>query len=117
MLTARLEPLITRLRSAAALGTTAALTDGQLLARFAADRDEAAFAALMRRHGPMVLAACRRLLRDWHAAQDAFQATFLVLARKSATLREPELLARWLHGVACRTSMKARADAARRRDR
>jgi RNA polymerase sigma factor (sigma-70 family) len=117
MPTAQLEPLIHRLRSAAALGTAAAHTDGQLLKRFAAHRDEAAFTALVRRHGPMVLAACRRLLRDWHAAQDAFQATFLVLARKAGALREPELLARWLHGVACRTAARARADAARRRDR
>jgi RNA polymerase sigma factor (sigma-70 family) len=117
MPTAQLEPLIQRLRSAAALDTTSALSDGQLLARFATDRDEAAFATLVRRHGPMVLAACRRLLRDWHAAQDAFQATFLVLARKAASLREPELLARWLHGVACRTAARARADAARRRQR
>jgi RNA polymerase sigma factor (sigma-70 family) len=117
MPTAQLEPLVARLRTAAALGCTATQDDGQLLARFAADRDEAAFTALVKRHGPLVLAACRRLLRDWHAAQDAFQATFLVLARKAEAVAQPELLSRWLHGVACRTALRARADAARRWER
>jgi RNA polymerase sigma factor (sigma-70 family) len=116
MPTAQLDPVVRRLRSAA-LGGIASLSDRNLLERFAASRDEAAFAALVRRHGTMVLAVCRRRLRDWHAAQDAFQATFLVLARKAGTLAEPDLVARWLHGVACRTAVRARADAARRRAR
>jgi RNA polymerase sigma factor (sigma-70 family) len=116
MPTAPLEPLVRRLRTAA-LGAAAPLGEGHLLRRFARARDEAAFATLVKRHGPMVLAVCRRLLRDAHAAEDAFQATFLVLAKKAATLAEPELLARWLHGVACRTALRSRAEQARRRAR
>ncbi len=117
MPTAQLEALVQHLRTTTAPGPLGALSDGQLLARFAASRDEAAFSVLVQRHGPMVLAVCRRQLRDWHAAQDAFQATFLVLARKAGALAQPELLARWLHGVACRTAARARVDAARRRER
>jgi DNA-directed RNA polymerase specialized sigma24 family protein len=66
------------------------LRDHQLLERFAADRDEAAFAALVRRHGPMVLATCRRVLRHAQDAEDAFQATFLILARKAGSIRRSE---------------------------
>src|SRR5262249_61442668 len=87
------------------------------LARYPASRAEAAFPALVRRHGPMVLAVCRRLLRDAHDADDAFQATFLLLVRKAGSLARPELLGNWLHGVACRVAARARAEAARRRDR
>jgi RNA polymerase sigma factor (sigma-70 family) len=82
-------------------------TDRELLARFAADREEAAFAILVERHGPMVLDVCRRVLHDAHEAEDACQATFLVLARKSGSLRKPELLANWLYGVAYRSARKA----------
>jgi RNA polymerase sigma factor (sigma-70 family) len=85
------------------------------LERFARQQDEAAFAALVRRHGPMVLGVCQRILRDPHDAEDAFQATFLVLVRKTGSLARPELLANWLYGVACRTALSARAEAARRR--
>jgi RNA polymerase sigma factor (sigma-70 family) len=95
----------------------AAQSDGQLLGRFLARRDGEAFAALVRRHGPMVLATCRRILGDFHAAEDAFQATFLVLARKAPAVRPPELVGPWLYGVACRTARKARAAAARRHRR
>jgi RNA polymerase sigma-70 factor (ECF subfamily) len=91
-----------------------AASDAELLARFLARRDEAAFAAIVARHGPMVLRVCRRILADAHAAEDCFQATFLVLARKAASVRRRESLAAWLHGVAARVSRKAR-DAGRRR--
>jgi RNA polymerase sigma factor (sigma-70 family) len=92
-------------------------SDGQLLARFVVQHDEAAFAALVRRHGPMVLAVCRRILRDPNDADDAFQATFLVLVRKAGSLRKPELLANWLYGVASRMALKVRAATAKRRQR
>jgi RNA polymerase sigma factor (sigma-70 family) len=91
--------------------------DGDLLERFAREREEAAFAALVRRHGPMVLGVCRRVLRDAHLAEDAFQATFLVLARKAGSVARPELLGNWLYGVALRTASEARTRAARRRTR
>jgi RNA polymerase sigma factor (sigma-70 family) len=90
------------------------LTDGQLLQRFITRNDEIAFAALVQRHGPMVLAVCRRVLQDWHHAEDAFQATFLTLARKAGAIGQPELLANWLYGVAYRTALKAKTRAARR---
>src|ERR671933_518791 len=89
-------------------------SDRELLAGFVERRDEDAFAALVRRHGPMVLAVCRRLLRDPHDAEDAFQATFLVLVRKAAAVRPREAVGSWLYGVAYRAAQKARATAARR---
>jgi RNA polymerase sigma factor (sigma-70 family) len=91
-----------------------ALSDGQLLEMFVRRREESAFAALVRRHGPMVLSVCRRVLRHSQDAEDAFQATFLVLVEKAPRLRQPELLANWLYGVAYRTALHARQRAARR---
>lgn len=84
-------------------------SDSVLLDRFAQARDEAAFSTLVMRHGPMVLSACRRVLGDHQAAEDAFQATFLVLAKKAATLPQQETLAGWLYGVARRAAMKTRS--------
>jgi RNA polymerase sigma-70 factor (ECF subfamily) len=95
----------------------AGLTDGQLLESYVTSREEAAFAALVRRHGPMVWGVCRRVLRSHHDAEDAFQATFLVLVRKAAAVVPREAVANWLYGVAHQTALNARATAAKRRAR
>jgi RNA polymerase sigma factor (sigma-70 family) len=98
-------------------GTFAGVSDRQLLERFLSRHDEfaeAAFEALVLRHGPMVLGVCRRLLNDPNDADDAFQATFLVLVRKAGPVRKRESVASWLHGVARRISAHARAAAMRR---
>jgi RNA polymerase sigma factor (sigma-70 family) len=95
----------------------AGLTDGQLLGDYLSRRDEAAIAALVRRHGPMVWGVCRRVLHNHHDAEDAFQTTFLVLVRKASSIASRELLANWLYGVAHQTALKARATAAKRKGR
>jgi RNA polymerase sigma factor (sigma-70 family) len=107
--------ILRHLRSAALRQGGAAPEDAQLLECFLAERDEAAFEALVRRHGPMVFGICRRVLGGRQDAEDAFQATFLVLACKAATVRDRAAVGSWLYGVAYRTAGKARARAARRR--
>src|SRR5262245_51040356 len=107
--------VIQHLRSAVLRREDWGLTDGQLLGSFVERRDEVAFEVLLRRHGPMVLGVCRRVLRNEHDAEDAFQATFSVLVRKAASVRPRELVANWLYGVAYQTALRARVAAAKRR--
>ncbi len=97
------------------VGVLGDLSDERLLDHFVGRRQGAAFEAIVRRHGPMVWGVCRRVLRDHHDAEDAFQATFLVLARKAASVMPREKLGNWLYGVAYQTAMKARAMRAKRR--
>jgi RNA polymerase sigma factor (sigma-70 family) len=99
-------------------GSVTGMTDGQLLEQFLTRKDEvaaAAFSALVSHHGPMVWNVCNGVLSDAHAAEDAFQATFLILVRKAGSIRQRETLAPWLYGVARRVAVRARASAARRR--
>lgn len=117
MATAQTDTVIRHLHRTVLRQDEAGRTDGQLLAAFIERKDEAAFEALVRRHGPMVFGVCRRAVPNHHDAEDAFQATFLVLARKASSVRPRERLANWLHGVALRTAMKAKAVAAKRRGR
>src|SRR5207247_4575643 len=92
----------------------AALTDGQLLERFLVGRDETAIQVLVRRYGPLVFGVCRRVLHNAHAAEDAFQATFLVLVRKAPSLDRGKPLGGWLYTVAYRLALRARANELRR---
>ncbi len=96
-------------------GTASGLTDRQLLERFIRERDPAAFEVLVLRHGPMVLRVCRNRLHDPNDAQDAFQATFLILVRRSGSIRRLDSVASWLYGVACRAAARVRVGSARRR--
>jgi RNA polymerase sigma factor (sigma-70 family) len=96
-------------------GTATGLLDGQLLARYAGSKDEVAFEALVARHGPMVLATCRAVLRNEHDVEDAFQTTFLVLARKAHSIRGGDVLGGWLHRVAYRAAVLASIEAKKRR--
>jgi RNA polymerase sigma factor (sigma-70 family) len=117
MATSPMNEVIQQLRRSVLLPDGAGLTDDQLLACFIERQDEAAFAALVQRHGPMVWGVSRRVLRDHHEAEDAFQATFLVLARKAASIVPRRRVANWLYGVAYRTAVQARRTVARRRAR
>ena len=110
--------ILREIRTLYTLGTMGGLTDAELLERFLARGGgdaEDAFATLVARHGPMVLGVCRRMLPASHDAEDAFQATFLVLARRAASIGRRERLASWLYGVAVRTAKEARRRAARQR--
>lgn len=108
-------PVLQLIRRAVGAGGNRNTPDEELLRRFAAGGDEAAYAALVDRHGPMVFDVCRSLLRNDADAEDAFQATFVVLARKASSIRKAASLASWLHGVAHRTALKARASFASQR--
>ncbi len=109
-----LAPVLHYLRQVRGESADARLADARLLEHFVRHGDEAAFATLLQRYGPMVFGLCRRVLRDRHEAEDAFQATFLLLVRKAGSLRQPELLGHWLYGVAYRTALKAKSLAFRR---
>ena len=111
MISLRWNAVLGRLRSLAAPADNVANPDTELLSRFVSRLDETAFAALLRRHGPMVLRVARRTVKCQADAEDVFQATFLLLARKAATIRKPASLASWLHGVAHRLAQKARGQA------
>jgi RNA polymerase sigma factor (sigma-70 family) len=115
MATAQMNLFLRRLTRGMAAETVGELTDRQLLERLLAAHDEAVFEALVRRHGPMVYRVCWRVLQQPEDAEDAFQATFLLLARKVQTVRKLDSLASWLHGVAHRVALDAKAQAARRR--
>jgi RNA polymerase sigma factor (sigma-70 family) len=115
MANARLSPVLRHIRQLVATQHAKERTDLQLLRAFAADNDHLAFAALVRRHGPLVMRVCRDVLQQAQDAEDAFQATFLVLARKATSIRKSEALVSWLHGVAFRMAMNAKRNAARRR--
>src|SRR5262245_25914145 len=112
MATSQISKVIQHLRGAAFLRNGAELTDGQLLEGHISHRDEAALAALVKRHGPMVWGVCRRVLHH-HDAEDAFQATFLVLVRKAASI-PGQAVANWLYGVARQTAVRLRAMGAKR---
>src|SRR6516164_4456630 len=112
---AQLQPLLRQLRGLMEARATKDLSDAQLLDQFATGRDEAAFAALMHRHGGLVWHVCRHVLHQEQDTEDAFQASFLVLAMKAASLRREHGLGNWLYGVAYRVAMNARRKAMRRR--
>jgi RNA polymerase sigma factor (sigma-70 family) len=117
MATSRVSEVVQHLRRTAALREGSGSADGRLLEDYVCHRDQAALATLVCRHGPMVWGVCRRVLRNHQDAEDAFQAAFLVLVRKAASVVPPERVGNWLYGVAHQTALKARATAARRRGR
>jgi RNA polymerase sigma factor (sigma-70 family) len=117
MMATRIGEAIRHLRKALLVQDGAGLSDAQLLGLFIEQRDEAAAAALVRRHSPMVWGVCRRVLGSHHDAEDAFQATFLVLVRRAATIAPREMVGNWLYGVAYQTALKAKATRTKRRIR
>ena len=110
----QLGPLLHHIRQLAGAEKVEQLTDGELLAQFVRDGDESAFAALVKRQGSMVFGVCRRVLGHAQDAEDAFQATFLVLARRAAAIGRHESVGSWLYRVAYRLAMKAKVNAAKR---
>jgi RNA polymerase sigma factor (sigma-70 family) len=117
MATSSMNSIIHYLRTVVSLPGAGGISDGKLLESFITRRDEAAFAVLVRRHGPMVLGVCRRVLKNAHDVEDAFQATFLVLVRRAASIGQRDQLGNWLYGVAYRTALGAKAAAAKRRSK
>jgi RNA polymerase sigma factor (sigma-70 family) len=117
MATAPMNETLQQLRRTVSPPEGARLSDGELLENFVMGRDDAAFGALVHRHGPTVWGVCRRILSCHQDVEDAFQATFLVLVRKAASVVPREMVANWLYGVAHRTALNARATAARMRTR
>ena len=115
MASAALGSAFRHLRDLFGVGTATGLLDGQLLARFSDTNDAVAFEALVARHGPMVLATCRAVLKSEHDVEDAFQTTFLVLARKARSIRGGDALGGWLHRVAYRAAVQASVEAKKRR--
>src|SRR5262249_34394714 len=108
MASAQLGVVLRQVRLMAAAESVADATDGQLLERFSARQEGAAFAALLQRHGPMVLGVAPRVLRHEQDAEDVFEAAFLVLARKAGSIRKRESVGSWLHGVAYRLAVEAK---------
>src|SRR5689334_11109330 len=115
MTTGQTHAVLRHLRKLVASPGLDTLSDGQLLERFITSQEEVAFAALVRRHGPLVLGVCRRLLRSRADAEDAFQATFIILFRRARALDRRGSLAGWLYTVAYHVALRTRAVAARRR--
>lgn len=111
-----LRAILRKLQRLVSPGANQGLTDAALLQRFARERDESAFDEILHRHGRMVMGVCLRMLGDWHAAEDAYQATFLVLARRAGSIGWQASVSNWLYGVACRIARKERARLARRRE-
>jgi RNA polymerase sigma factor (sigma-70 family) len=114
MANGRLAPVIRHLRRMVRPAAGEGISDAQLLERFAVQGDEAAFELLMWRHGPMVWGLCRRILQDHHEAEDVFQATMLVLARKAGSIGQYQSIASWLYKVTYRIALRARAGSSKR---
>src|SRR5580704_15901178 len=114
MVTTHIGSFLWQLRGILIHRDLASLTDAELWKRYLQEQDESAFEILVQRHGPMVLGVCRRILRNEQDAEDAFQATFLVLVRRAASIQSPTTIGNWLYGVAHRTALEARNATARR---